>query len=79
MGIIFGLKSRTFIRDKVLPNDPSPLGSRVSPKTERGARGCVVGWCGGRGVVVVWWCGGVGWAYYLFALWTMLGRVFSSF
>ena len=28
----------------------SPLGSRVSPKSERGARGCVggggVGWCG---------------------------------
>ena len=36
----------------MLPNNPSPLGSRVSPKTERGARGCVGGWCGGVVVVV---------------------------
>ena len=41
----------------------SPLGSRVSPKSERGARGTtpkkhdifflLCGWCGGG--VVVWW------------------------
>ena len=29
--------------DKVLPKNPSPLGSRVSPETERGARGSVGG------------------------------------
>ena len=39
----FGSKRHNFKRKKVLPNNPSPLGSRVSPKTERGARGCVGG------------------------------------
>ena len=72
----------------MLPNNPSPLGSRVSPKSERGARGCVGGggvvvvvwwWCGGGGVVVWWWCGGGGGgAYYLLVLRTMLGRFLSG-
>ena len=52
LGIVLGLKSPTFIRSKVIQNDPSPLGSRVSPKTERGARGCVGGGGGVVGVVV---------------------------
>ena len=66
-GIVLDSKRHTIIRDKVLPNHLSPLGSRVSPKTELGARGCVGGWVRFRR------------AYYLLALWTMLGRLFSSF
>ena len=63
LGIVFGfkrptfrhcfrLKTPTFIKKKMLPNNPSPLGSRVSPKSERGARGCVGG-VGGVGVGVL--------------------------
>ena len=64
LGIVFVSKRHTFILDKVLPNDPSPLGSRVSPKTERGARGCVGGGGGGGGAG--------GGRIYLLVLWTML-------
>ena len=69
LGIVFGLNSHTFIRDKVLLNNPSPLGSRVSPKTERGARGCVGGWCGGGG----------GWAYFPFYTLDHVGTIFFKF
>ena len=65
LGIVFVSKRHTFILNKMLPNDPSPLGFRVSPKTERGARGCVGGW---------WWWGG---RIYLLELCTILGLFFQ--
>ena len=51
--IVLCAKRYTLIGYKELPNNPSPLGTRVSPKTERGARGCVGGWWGGGGGVPV--------------------------
>ena len=46
----------------MLPNDPSPLGSRVSPKTERGARGWLENSFTPKKHVFFFYCvGGVGW------------------